>query len=258
MLKPVSKNHSISRVVANFFIPQNIIKPDFLFEKIVNSNKLTNYQRRGLAVGKTINLNNENLNISNDEIRGFIFEEFNDKGESINVLKIENNSNKAQINFENREYVSWDTFKVRLLKEIKLLSEVFEVFVEAVALTYVDEFIWDSNENIDINEIFDVKSELLNTKFINAHNGTLVLISQSDKKENIQFEEEKTEVMFNNNIKRVIVNHTFAIKFSDIKAYNSATNHSFIEACFETAHQSNKELLKRIFTQKIQDLIKLK
>lgn len=258
MLIPVSKNHSINRVIANFFIPQSIIKPDFLFEKIVNSNKLTNYQKRGLAKSKTINLNDKNLNISNDEIRGFIFEEFNKIGKSINVLKVENTSNKAQINFENREYVSWDVFKTRLYSEIKSLSEVYDVFVEAIALTYVDEFIWNSKENINIKEIFDAQSELLNTKFINSHNGTLVLISQSDKLENIQFEEEKTEVMFNNNIKRVIVNHTFAIKFSDIKAYSADNNSAFIENCFEKAHQSNKDLLKKIFTKEIQDLIKLK
>lgn len=258
MLIPVSKNHSINRVIANFFIPQNIIKPDFLFQKIVNSNKLTNYQKRGLAKGKTINLNNDNLNVSNDEIRGFIFEEFNSIGKSINVLKVENTSNKAQISFENREYVSWDNYKTRLFSEIRLLSEVFDVFVEAIALTYVDEFIWNSKENINIKEIFDEQSELLNTKFINSHNGTLVLISQSDKKENTQFEEEKTEVMFNNNIKRVIVNHTFAIKFSDIKAYSSDNNSKFFEDSFEKAHQSNKDLLKKIFTKEIQDLIKLK
>lgn len=258
MLVPVSKNHSVNRVIANFIIPQNIIKPDFLFKKLVEANKFQEYQKRGLATSKTINLDNDSLNVSNDEVKGFVFEKFNNNGNTTRILRVENVANKAQIVFENRDYVSWNDFKHVLFSEIKVLSGIFELFVEAITLTYIDEFIWNSKDNINIKQIFDEKSELLNTKFISSHNGTLVLVSQSDNLDNIQFEEEKIEVMFNNNIKRIIVNHTFAIKFSDIKAYVEEENAKFVENGFEKAHQTNKDLLKKIFTKEVQDLIKLK
>lgn len=257
MLVPFSKGHSISRVIANLYIPQSIIKPEFLFDKINQSEKLQNYQKRSLTSTKTIDINNDGLKLSQDEVVGFIFEEFDKIGKSINALKVENTSNKAQINFENREYTSWSNFKARLFEEIKTLSNIFDVYIEAIGLTYVDEFIWNSKENINIKEVFDEHSDLLNSNFINSYNGTLVLISQSDKKEDIQFEEEKTEILFNNNLKRVIVNHTFAIKLSDIIVYKDGENQFLVDS-FERAHTANKELLKRIFTKDVQSLINLK
>ena len=115
MFIPVSKRHSISRVNANIFLPQSIIKPEITFEKINNANLLSNYQKKGVASSKTINLDNNGFQISNDEISGFVFEEFNNIGKSVNVFKVENinNKSKAQISYETREYTRWDNFKER-------------------------------------------------------------------------------------------------------------------------------------------------
>jgi len=255
MLKPVSGSHSISRVIANIFLPQNLVKPDYLFKKIVDSEQLIKYQKRGLSTTKTINLNKNNLNISNEEVHGFIFEEFN-AGKSVSILKTENVQNKAQISFENREYKRWDKYKNRFYSDLEVLAGIFEIYLEAISLTYVDEFIWISEEKIDVNQIFDTDSELLNSSFINSYNGSMILISQSEKKENIQFEEEKTEVLFNNDVKRIIVNHTFAIKLDEIKIYNS--DKELVKKCFEIAHKANKDLLGKIFVEGIQYKIGLK
>ena len=95
MFIPVSKRHSISRVNANIFLPQSIIKPEITFEKINNANLLSNYQKKGVASSKTINLDNNGFQISNDEISGFVFEEFNNIGKSVNVFKVEMNKQRT-------------------------------------------------------------------------------------------------------------------------------------------------------------------
>lgn len=256
MLRPVTESHSINRVIASFIIPRNIIKPDLLFEKAKKSDGFNKYQKKGLSKSKTINVDFDNLNVLHEEINGFLFEMFNDSGNTSNVFRVENITNKAQIVFENRDYVSWEQFQQALYQDLESLTKVFELFVEAITLTYIDEFFWDSIERIQIDQIFDTDSELLNKQFVDSFNGTLMLVSQTDKQVDVDFDEEKTEVSFNNHFKRIVINHTFATKFSDVKSYEHDQN--FIKSGFTKAHQANKTLLKRILNKEVQDLIKLK
>jgi len=258
MFKPISDNHSISKVIANIFLPQTIIKPENVFSKLLKENVLAEYHKKGLSASKTININEKDLQqvVSNEEISGFVFEEFNAKGKSVNVFKVQNlnNNQKAQITFETKDYSRWSDFKNRYFDDLEKLSNIFEFYVEAISLNYIDEFIWDAPSKIPIDEIFNTDSELLNSNFTNSHNGTLVIISQSEQKKGEKFEEEKTEILFNNDFKRVIVNHTFAIRLEDLQMF---TKESMIDL-FAKAHEKNKDLLNKIFTSDVKALIKLK
>ena len=111
-------------------------------------------------------------------------EMFNAKGKSVNVFKVQNLNNyqKAQITFETKDYSRWSDFKNRYFYDLEKLSNIFEFYVEAISLNYIDEFIWDAPSKIPIDEIFNTDSELLNSNFTNSHNGTLVIISQSEQK----------------------------------------------------------------------------
>ncbi|NOJ75697.1 TIGR04255 family protein [Empedobacter stercoris] len=255
MFIPISKDHSISRVSANIFLPQSLIKPDTVFRNLNASNLLSNYQKKGVASSKTINLDNNGFQISTDEIAGFVFEEFNNIGKSVNVFKVENlnNKTKAQISFETQEYTRWHSFKERYFNDLESLIKVFNFYIEAISLNYVDEFTWNSNLKIPVESIFNTDAELLNSNFTNSHNGTLVIISQSERKADENFKEEKTEILFNNDIKRVIINHTYAIKLEDIKEYDK----DLLETLFNEAHEKNKDLLNKILTQEIKDQINL-
>lgn len=255
MLIPYAKDHSINRVIASFIIPQNIMRPDILFNKLKQLPNFGDYQKKGVTTSKTINIGEDNFNISATEIKGFVFEQFNIEGKSINNLKVENTHQRSQIIFENKEYKNWTLFKDRLLKEAKTFDEHFDFFIEAVSLTYIDEFYWDSNEKININKIFNVESKIFNDKFINSFNGSIISITQSDKTNEYQLEEEKMEVIFNNNMKKIVINHTVAFKFSDIISYGD--NIKLIEKSYTVAHKKNKELLQEILTSETQDLIKL-
>ncbi|ATA90004.1 TIGR04255 family protein [Capnocytophaga stomatis] len=255
MFIPVAGNHSISRVSANIFLPQSLIKPEDVFDKINQKKALSEYQKKGLISSKTINLHNDGLHISSDEIFGFVFEEFNEIGSSVNVLKIENinDKSKSQISFETRDYTNWMNFKERFFRNIDSLANVYPFYVEAMSLNYIDEFIWQSDEKIPVSSIFNQDAELMNSNFIQSHNGTLVIISQSEHNPKEKFREEKTEILFNNDVKRVIINHIYAIKLEDFKGYDK----SFLEELFNEAHSKNIELLDKIFTSEIKKNINL-
>lgn len=259
MLIPFSNKHSISKVVANVIIPQNIIKPELLFGKIKTADCFKHYQRKNLNRLNTINIHTDGLTLEDKQITGFFFEEFDENGQSIGILKIENLGNKAQINFENRNYTSWTDFKNRLFNEIKCLSQFYDIFIEAITLTYVDEFGWKSEEKIDVKQVFNQNSKVLNEKFMTSFNGSLVLVSQSEstKETNVLFSEERTEVLFNNQVKRIAINHTFAFRFNDSLAYEIESNVSSLKSNFDIAHDNNKKVLKDILSDNALKIIHL-
>lgn len=258
MLVPISKTHSISRVIANFFLAQGFAKPKFVFDKIILDNKLHHYHKKGLTSSKIINFENDSLNISNESNNGFMFEEFEKSGKTINLLKVENtNTSRALISIENRKYINWTDFKNRFIEDTTILSETFDMFVEAVSLTYVDEFIWNSEKEIDVKSIFNEESDLINKKFLNSYNGTIVLLSQSNTDNKSNIPEEKTEIIFNNQLRRIIVNHTYALKLNEVCVF-SKNNSQVFKDYFDEAHKINKDILIELFSENVKESINLK
>ncbi|WP_299325273.1 TIGR04255 family protein [uncultured Maribacter sp.] len=258
-LKPISENHAISKAVASVFIPQAFLKPQDIFEKTKINKGFENYPKKGLMKATTININNNSLGITNEQIKGFVFENYDDIGSINNIFKLENNKeNQSIISLENRKYINWESFKNTLDSDLDAFSTTNDFYVEAISLNYRDEFIWTNrNEKIPVDVIFNIDSELLNKKFLASKNGTLVLISQGNDLNGIPYEE-KTEISFNNDIKRIIVDHQYASLFGDIKLFSDLKLNNKFSSLFDLAHQENKKILRDILTKDCQDLIKLK
>lgn len=258
-LRPISENHSISRAVASVFIPQAFLKPQDIFEKTKEIEGFKGYPKKGMLKATTININNNNLGISNEQIKGFIFESYDDKGSINNVFKLENSKeNQSILSLENRKYKDWDTFKNQLGSDLNSFSGMNDFYVEAISLNYRDEFIWtDRNSSIPVADIFNIDSELLNKKFLSSKNGTLVLVSQGNEEGGFTYEE-KTEISFNNDIKRIIIDHQYAQRFGDIKLFSTLNEHKNFSSLYDSAHLENKKILKDILTVESQNLIKLK
>lgn len=258
-LIPIAGKHSISRVTAIVFLPQVFVKPEDVFEKLKINSRLNNYQRKNLTKLRTININEISSGLINKEkVNGFVFEEYDDSGRLKNILRFENKNDKqSNIIFESRIYPNWKLFKERLINDLKEFNKEFPFYIEAISLGYIDEFLWASNdEKIKVNEIFNIASELLNNKFLDSENGTLILHSQN-KKLNVD-DEEKTEISFNNRLKRITLNHQFAIKLDSIYKFETLDKNLKLSNYYEQAHNSNKIVLKEILTKQVQDLINLK
>lgn len=264
-LIPVSGIHSISRVTAIVFLPQVFVKPEDVFEKLKTSKEFNRYQRKNLTKLRTININEILAGVTNNEkVNGILFEEFDTNGRLKNILRLENKNDKqSNIIFENRIYPNWNLFKESLINDLTEINKIFPFYVEAISLGYIDEFIWSSKvEKINVNNIFNIDSELLNKKFLDSENGTLIVHSQN-KKLGVD-NEEKTEISFNNRVKRITLSHQFAIKlesfynFDNLNATKSTNKDSKFSQYYEKAHNANKLVLKEVLTKDVQDLIKLK
>lgn len=257
-LYPILGKHSVNRSKITLYLPQEVIKPEKLFDKINHDEYFSKkYQRRSLRFSKVINFKSENNLISinedvkKDNVIGFSFEEFNENGELENILVLQNENNKSVISFETRKYIRWKIFFDRFYEDLKLLIDNYEFYFEALSLTYIDEFIWKSDEIIPVKEIFETNSELINSKFLKSRNGTIVLFSQSEEN-NL---EEKTEISFNNDLKRIQVIHQHATNFKDL--LDSKLLKENILDILNIAHISNKETLNGLFTNEVKVKINL-
>lgn len=257
-LIPISKKHSISRVVATIHIPQAFIKPQDLFDKAKEIEEFSDYPKKKLIKLRTININEKKLGITDEKIGGFIFENFKKDGSLNTIFKLENNrEDDSSLSFDTREYSSWEDFKLKFKNRLKTFNSVKEFYVKAVSLNFRDEFFWRDNENsIPVDKIFNIESEILNKRFLKSKNGTLFLISQGIDNEGFLYEE-KTEISFNNNIKRITIDHHYVTLFNEIKLFEELDEEIF-NSKLEIAHDENKEILKSILTVNVLELIKLK
>lgn len=260
-LSPILGNHSVNRSTITLYLPQEIIKPEKLFEKINKEEYfMSKFQRRNLIKKRTINIQDKENSLSiiegkpNENTIGFVLEQYNSEGELENILALQNNNDKAVINFETRKYIRWENFFSSFFEDFKNLIKENEFYFEAINLTYVDEFIWKSEDRIPVDEIFQKNSELINSKFLKSKNGTIVLLSQNED-HNI---EEKTEISFNNELKRVQIIHQHVTQFKDILDSNNLIEKDKINSLLQTAHISNKETLKDLFTETVKEKINLK
>ncbi|MCZ8091390.1 MAG: TIGR04255 family protein [Flavobacterium sp.] len=257
-LKPISGSHSVNRAVITLFLPQEIIKPEKVLERINSEVHFTSkYKRRVLIKSKVLRISNEKNELSvtdksiNDSATGIILEQFDESGKIENVIILRNEDNKSIITFETRNYVRWVNFYSRFIEDFTELTKENEFYFEAISLTYIDEFIWFSDEYIPVNEIFEKNSELINSKFLKSKNGTIVLFSQN---ENLNIEE-KTEISFNNELKRIQIIHQHATKFKSLFDIDTFKDRS--EDILNVAHISNKETLKDLLSQTVKEKINL-
>jgi len=256
-LKPISSNHSISKVIATVFIPQAFIKPEDVFEKMKNLKGFEDYPKKSILKSRTINLNQNDFAVSKDHIAGFLFESYDKLGSIDNIVRVENiKDNQAKVSIENRNYSGWNNFKNKLDQDLETFGNKYDFYIDAISLNYRDEFNWNNGDlNIPVELIFNINSELLNKKFLNSRNGTLILISQGTSGSN--FFEEKTEISFNNDLKRIIIDHQFAIRFNEIKLFSELNNSNQFSSEYDLAHTENKKILKDILTIETQTLINL-
>jgi uncharacterized protein (TIGR04255 family) len=251
-LTPISENHSISRVIATIITPQSFVRPNDIFDKIKEDSYFNKYQRKSLTRLREINIDNSKLDISKDTINGFIFEEYNQKGNINNIFRIANSKeNKALISLENRIYTNWSSFRNNLLADLDKLINNIDFYIEAISLVYIDEFGWTGDYEIPTAEIFNNDSELLNTKFLKSKNSTSILISQTINSDILS--EEKIEVSFSNVLNKIIINHQSVSKLNSINEFTK----DLIEKYLNEGHESNKSILNELLTVECKKLIKL-
>jgi uncharacterized protein (TIGR04255 family) len=258
-LKPVSGKHSINRVVATVFSPQKFLKPQDVYDNINSLEGFNKYAKKSLLKPRNLILSNSSIEVKQEEVEGFIFEGYNETGEIKDILKLENKTNdRAVISFESRKYNRWKEFKSDFEKDLQTLSNKVNFYVDAVSLNYRDEFSWiDDKRDIDVDSIFknESDSELLNKKFLSSKNGTILMISKGV--ENGYNYEDRIEISFNNDIRRIVIDHQYAIRLNEYHLFKKLFSSEKFTSYFEIAHEENKKVLRDILTKECQLLINI-
>lgn len=257
-LKPISEKHSIGRVIATFYLAQEILKLESFFNELKEDESFKAYQRKSLLKTKKIFIDRSNINMASseqDEVIGFTFEKFNDDGRLKDILIIQNEPehNRALLSFETRLYTRWINFFENLRIDLQVIFKKNYLFVKAVKLNYIDEFIWIRQDKIPVHSIFNAQSELINKKFLSSENGTILMLSQN-KELNI---EERTEISFNNRLKRITINHTYISAFHQIYSSKEVLAEDLLYQDFMQAHESNKDMLKDLLLEDVKKVINL-
>jgi uncharacterized protein (TIGR04255 family) len=256
-LKPISQNHSISKAVATIFIAQPIIRPDLVLEKLNSKNVFPDYQKKTLSHLTTVQVNIDNQTILEDQnkrINGFMLESFDEKGKIQYIFRLQNgeDNNPSIIAFETRSYTTWENFYQKFKNDFSILSNEYNFFINAISLTYIDDFNWKSEELIPVNEIFNIDSEFLNQKFLDSRDGIITLFTQQNDQS-----EERTEITFSNRVKKILINHQFAKKLNNLESSNEYLNLDSFRQNFDEAHDANKDILRSLLSAEVQEIIKL-
>lgn len=259
-LRPASKKHSITKVRASIILPQPIIRPDELFQHLKMQPEFQRYQKKTVKKTRTIEINHLfNVDFSKaaeqEKIEGFTFEEFSDEGSLINYLTLQNEENHCTLSFETRMYTRWDDFFNRFKEDLIFMSNYLRLYVHIISLTYVDEFIWVHPSKIPVGKIFDSKSDLISGKFLGSENGSLILVSQVSEEKT----EEKTEIAFNNRLKRVTISHQYVERLDskNIHSVQELIDSNSFDYKFNSAHDSNKSMLNNLLSSEVKERISL-
>lgn len=257
-LKPIANKHSIKRAVATIFLPHSFYRPKDILEKIKEDALYSDYAKKQAIHSKVINIESKGYGVKENSDIGFILESYDEQGEANCIFKLENISeNQSRLSFEMRKYIDWDTFKSKLKEDLNALADISGFYVYAINLNYQDEFIWESEEKMPINHIFNDKSDFINNSFLDSWNGmtSFVLQNKEDDSDTKNTNEERIELTFSNDVKRVTIDHQYVHVFSLSPNFNDIKE-EYIDK-YDVAHDRNKDILKEVLTEEVQELIKL-
>ena len=131
-------------------------------------------------------------------------------------------------------------------------------YINAVSFTYLDEFDWQGESKIPVDEIFNSESELINLKFLESRNGILVLISQGLIEGEGLITEEKIELSFNNDLRKVQISHQFLVKFKSPFRVLEIEEAQALDKYFNIVHKGHKSFLDQLLTDDCKELINFK
>jgi len=261
-LIPVSLENSLRQVTASVFSNIPLIEPK-RFQKFIAE---LNYQKFELLRQRTISLNvgKDDLDNAGHPIKdvGFRMINFNNEGRINKVIQVEqrdskekNNKDTVIYNFQTLKYPGWEIFKEDLLSNLSAISKEDNPFINAVSLNYVNEFMWQGEEEIAIEQIFNRDADFMSHKFFKSQNSSCA-VNTEDYYETYK-SIEQLEVVVSKNRNLILTNSQIVFEFiNPIKFYTSIEDGTF-EDSIEKIHIEIKNYLKQLFTEEVKSKINL-
>lgn len=263
-----NKEHSITEVIATFFLPQKIVKADRLkelkerphfkgFSKI--DELFQQHLNFEIKQGKVLSISNENLSPS-----GYRFDKFDENGLLSERITFENEDNRARIVFNCLNYKGWEEYRSRLfelMESIKEFDNSFYFF--AIGLTYIDKFKIIEAEKFELQKVFNDNRGILPYDLIQSNeffhfklNVTQVQKIQSTENRFLDNIEVKNQIEKTGE-HTLSVMHSSTPVFDQESIYKSIDSFAEFKDLLNFCHSKNKQKLESLFKEDVLDLIGL-
>ncbi len=261
-LKPVSNNNSLRQVTSSVFSNTPLINPS-RFEKYID--ELNGYQKFEVIKKNAFNIQIKNSNINSNNLTskevevGFRIVGFEEGRTNKLLIAQENNINNGKLsvyNYQSLKYPTWNNFKLGFLNDFRIISIEDNPFINAISLNYLNEFYWDSNDDIVIDEIFNKDADFLPKKFFNSQNSSF-LINTEDYKDTFK-SIEKIEIVVSKHKKTIQINSQLVFELIDPIKFNDSIVNNKLSEYFEDIHSEIKNTLNFLFTEEVKTKINFK
>lgn len=258
-LKPCRNSHAVKEASLTVFLDETL--KDFgSFETIFNKEPTEIFSRFELIHSKSFGVKvapkNSELVESELIVTGFKFVEYQD-GLPKRVFQGKNEENRSYVSFHEFEYIRWQQFSDYYQKCFKALHAVGNFNAKAFGLHYLDEFRWEDSSVIPYGKIFRSSNPLVPKYFIDSESVDFLMTRKLNNINNVGPTERiqiKGLNMGNPHHNKLVLSHNLSVgvEKEDVSALISSSG--FVEKV-NKLHNSNKRLLKEIFTNEVLDKI---
>jgi uncharacterized protein (TIGR04255 family) len=260
-LKPISEGHAIKEAVISVFFAGPIFKPQ-RFQQLIENEFKGKFQQFETINGFQIQLKgtpkpDTNLSPQINPDIGFKFTRF-ENGEPSLALQGLNDSERYFISVHALKYKRWIDFKDEFKNCFAAMAQhLANMFVVGFGLHYRDEFMWQSELDIPVADIFRKDSELLPNKFFSRSSRNLILTSEEKTDDRSFFD--RLEVNIGKSLNpNISISHNIVEALPAAEELSSLLKNNELTDMLDKAHIDNKSVLKSVLTKEVQDLIHLK
>jgi uncharacterized protein (TIGR04255 family) len=261
-LKPINPKHSIKEAVISIFLAQPVIKPE-RFLGLLESDFKDKFQKGEILSHAQYKFSTNTKNripefepSSIDKNAGFRFTSFIN-GKQAYVLQGLNEVNRQFISFHTFQYERWQGFFEEFQNCIETLSNFQSgIFVAAYSIHYIDEFKWESNNEIPTREIFQVESEILPKAFFDSYDTNFTINRTLNSIVFPMFERLEIKVENNSN-SPIVISHNITYTLSDFRELKDIVVSRDLYDKLQIMHEENKNTLSRLLAEDVQRLINL-
>ncbi len=255
-LKPISKEHSIKEATISVILVNPINDPPS-FKALLDNELKDKFTEFGLLEEKSIHFENDQIHIGRNETGGFRLAKIEDKNIT-SALQGRNEPNRSFFSFHTLKYSGWENVLEEFLSVISIVGDFQgDLIVKAFSLHYVNQFLWDSEDNIDFASIFRPDSKILPDSFFDSKTNIYTWIKEIDIEGLTFFERleigidyrlDKPLLTISNNTTRQLTQN---LNISDLLHKEKIRN------LLEKVHSYSKETLKDLLHNDVQSLINL-
>lgn len=259
-IKPVNKDHSIKEAVISLFLALPIIKPE-RFNELIETKFKELFQQFEPLFQVQVQIKNQpgaspDLSQQIFNNAGFKFNSF-DKGQAVRILQGLNDAGNSRtyISYHALNYSRWDPFFKEYIDAISVISAFSpDLFVTAISLQYVDEFLLLTSEAINQDAIFNTSAEYIPKEFFKSRVNQYSISTEKDIAGGMKYLD-RLEIKYERLIRPSIsIIHNVTMVFPEIVSLPTLLQESHFQEKLNQAHLQNKGLLRDILTD---DLIKM-